>query len=58
MAELRGLANIIRASDTLHGIEAPPKPDDYVTYEKYRAALDEWYARTTLWHATLVDRPD
>jgi hypothetical protein len=56
--ELNGLRAIIGSTDTLHGIEEPPKREDYDGDAVYASVLDEWYVRMTFWHATVKKEPD
>lgn len=56
MAELNGLRNIVTNTGTLHGIEAPPEPEDFRTDAEYRAALDAYNARVfPFWKASVRD---
>jgi hypothetical protein len=53
--ELNGLANIVGNTGALHGIAAPPEREDFRSDEEYERAYDEWYVRTTFWHAQRIE---
>jgi hypothetical protein len=54
-AEMCGLSAIINNVKTLHGIKAPPDPEDFDTQEAYAQAYNQWYLDTCCWKATRTD---
>lgn len=54
MNEIRGLSALLATAGTVHSIEAPPEASDFASAEEWRAAHDDWYARTHFWRSTFT----